>query len=92
MAGRGVSVTDVQCDISLTGSACTETMRICGHSDGLPFASAVTTFGLRGRGAYTPLVEIKRPSKRSLEQLDIHVIFIHGLAGDIEKTWTSGEE
>lgn len=51
----------------------------------------MTTFSLRGKGVNTPLVEIKRPLKKSLEQVDTHVIFIHGLAGDIEKTWTSGE-
>ncbi len=36
------------------------------------------------------MVEIKRPLKKSLDQVDTHVIFIHGLSGDIEKTWVSG--
>ncbi|OYU50502.1 MAG: hypothetical protein CFE31_02840 [Rhizobiales bacterium PAR1] len=36
------------------------------------------------------MVKIKRPLKKSLEEVDTHVIFIHGLNGDIEKTWLSG--
>ncbi|WP_165418847.1 esterase/lipase family protein [Rhizobium ruizarguesonis] len=37
------------------------------------------------------MVEIKRPSKSSLEHVDTHVVFIHGLNGNLERTWTSGE-
>ncbi|HEV2515421.1 MAG TPA: alpha/beta fold hydrolase [Devosia sp.] len=37
------------------------------------------------------MVEIKRPLKRSFDHVDTHVVFIHGLEGDLEGTWTSGE-
>ncbi|KPF47262.1 triacylglycerol lipase [Rhizobium sp. AAP43] len=36
------------------------------------------------------MVEIKRPLKKSFEHVDTHVVFIHGLKGDVEGTWTSG--
>jgi len=37
------------------------------------------------------LVKIKRPSTTTLEHVNTHVIFIHGLKGDVEDTWISGE-
>ncbi|WP_180901451.1 esterase/lipase family protein [Martelella soudanensis] len=37
------------------------------------------------------MVDIKRPSRKSFDHVDTHVVFVHGLEGDIEGTWTSGE-
>lgn len=37
------------------------------------------------------MVDMKRPSKKSFDHVDTHVIFIHGLNGHVENTWISGE-